>query len=182
MPGSDILREMINNAPAQVDDIDSSIAQIEEQIDDLDEQIIGVQDGLCAVAASDLEDYLEGPKRLDLESLYGTPLTIPFYVTYGVNYGTINYSSGGITEFTVLDASNTIQYEYLGTNWDDDPTILKLIEDYAFGNDYLTRPLTSGATYGLIPAKTNYEMARDLLQENSDKVDESIGRFEDYAS
>jgi hypothetical protein len=182
MPGSDILRGMINSAPEQVQDVQSSISQIESQIDDLDEQITGVQDGLCAVAESDLTSYLEGTKLGEIEALYGTPLNTPFSVAYGPKYGTINYTNGGITDFTIIDVSGTVEYQYLGANWDSDATIIKLIEDYAFGNDYLTRPLTSGATYGLLPAKTNYETARDLLQENSDKVDASIGIFEDYAS
>jgi len=177
-----LFRSMINDAPSQVADVESSISQIESQIDDLNEQITGVQDGMCAVAESDLTSYLAGTKLAQIEALYGTPLNTPFSIVYGPNYGTINYTTGGITDFTIIDVSGTVEYQYLGANWDSDATITKLIQDYAFGNDYLTRPLTSGATYGLIPAKNNLEFAKGLLQENSDKLTDSIGTFEDYAS
>jgi len=182
MPGSDILRGMINDAPAQVADVESSISQIEDQIDMLTDQITGVRDGMCAVAQGDLTSYLETTKLPEIETLYGNPLNKPFSVVYGPKYGTINYTTGGITDFTIIDVSGTVEYQYLGANWDSDATIIKLITDHAFGNDYLTRPLTSGATYGLMPAQSNLDYAKGLLQENADKVSDSIGIFEDYAS
>jgi hypothetical protein len=173
---------MINEAPAQVADVESSISQIEGQIDGLNEQINGVQNGMCAIAQTDLTSYLQTTKLPQIQNLYGTPLNKPFSVVYGPKYGTINYTTGGITDFSIVDFLGVIQYKYLGANWDNDATIIKLITDHAFGNDYLTRPLTSGATYGLMPAKSNLEFAKGLLQENADKVSDSIGIFEDYAS
>jgi hypothetical protein len=182
MASSDILRQMINNAPEQVENIQSSIGQIDLQIDDLDEQIDGVQNGMCVPAQNDLTDYLENTKLAEIESLYGNPSTIPFSVEYGGNYGKINFTTGGITDFTIVDVTGNVEYEYSGINWDGDTTITKLVGDFAYGNDYLTKPLTDGATYGLIPSKENLTFAKGLLQNNSDQIESSITALEDYAS
>ncbi|MFW9871769.1 MAG: hypothetical protein ACFFG0_01620 [Candidatus Thorarchaeota archaeon] len=179
---SEILRQMINNVESQSENLESSITQVDEQIDDLTDQIDGVQNGMCAVAEFELTAYMDGTKVPALEILYGGMFTIPFVFTPGANYGTINYSTGGITDWTVKDDDGTTVYEYEGDNWDSDSIISTLISDYSFGNDYLTRPLTDGATYGLIPSKTNLETAKSILQENKDKIDASETAFEDYAS
>lgn len=182
MAASDILRKMLNQAPQQVEDLDSSLSQIDALIDDLTEQIDAVTDGLCGVAESNLTTYLDSTKVDELELLYGSGLNTPFSVTYGADYGTIDYTDGGITDFTVFDSTGDIQYEYLGTNWDGDSYIVGLIDDYDFGNDYLTRPLTTGATYGLIPSRTSLSTGKSILEENKDKISDSIGALEDYAS
>jgi len=46
----------------------------------------------------------------------------------------------------------------------------------------LTRPLTSGATYGLIPYKANLNSAISILTNNKNKLDNSVSYFEDYAT
>lgn len=182
MAASDTLREMINAAPDQVTAIDNSISQLDTQISDLNTQIDGVQNGMCAVAESNLTFYLNNTKLAAIEALYGNGSNEPFSVEYGANYGTINYTTGGISDFRIIDVTGNVEYEYSGTNWDGDSTITQLITDYDFGNDYLTRPYTSGATYGLIPARDNLVFAKSLLQENSDKISDSIGAMENYAS
>ena len=96
--------------------------------------------------------------------------------------GKIDYTDGGITDFTIVDVTGNVEYSYQDVNWDFDSTIIGLVGDFAYGNDYLTRPLTDGATYGLIPSKENLTFAKDLLQENSDQIESSITALEDYAS
>lgn len=182
MSSSDTLRQMINSAPEQINNINSSISQIDAQIDDLNTQIDGVQNGMCGAAESNLTDYLDNTKLAEIEALYGTPLTIPFSVDYGSEYGTIDYTTGGISDFRIIDTTGNVEYEYLATNWDSDATIVKLIGDYEFGNDYLTRPLTSGASYGLIPSRDNLIFAKSILQENLDEITASQTALEDYAS
>lgn len=180
---AEILREMIDNVESQSENLQSNIDQIGQQIDDLNEQIDGVQNGLCGVAESDLTGYLDGTKLVELEILYGDPTSIPFTVNYGPEYGTINYTTGGITDFEVIDSSGNVEYEYLGTHWDGDLVITNLITDYAFGNDYLTRPLIPiGATYGLIASRNNLTVAKGILINNKNKIDQSEITFEDYAS
>jgi len=179
MSASDILRQMLNNAPDESTEISSSISQIQDQIDDLTDQIDGVQNGLCAVAQSELVAYLDGTKVPELEAIYGDT---PYSVSYGGTFGTIDYSTGNITDWQVLDSTGGVVYQYSGTHWDSDPYITERITNYTFGNDYLTRPLTSGATYGLIPAKTNLQTAKAILQENKDKIDNSENILKNYAS
>lgn len=176
---SEILRVMIDNVEPQSANLESNIDQVQNQIDALNVEIDGVQNGLCGVAESELISYLNGTKIPALEILYGGDL--PYSVSYGPTFGTIDYTTGNITDWQVLDSTGGVVYQYLGVHWDSDVTITQKISDYAFGNDYLTRPLTSGASYGLIPSRDNLSFAKSLLQENKDKVDASATTFEDYA-
>lgn len=182
MSAADKLRGMINEAKDQIDNLDAGLAQIDEIISEYTEEIDAVENGLCAVAQSDLTAYLEITKISEVEGLYGDPFNTPFLVKYGLNFGIIDYTTGGITDFRIVDSSGVTMYSYGGVNWDSDSTIIGLVNDYAFGNDYLTRPLTSGASYGLYPNRTNMNTAKSLLQQNRNKVNQSITTFENYAS
>ena len=142
------------------------------EINELIKDRNAVQSGVCGNAEQQLRDYLENTKMAEVGG---------DTVVYGPNFGTINFTTGGITDWHI-DATSVNVYEYLGIGWDGDTTIIQLIEDYAFGNDYITRPLTSGATYGLNPNIAILTIARNILQENKDKTDESIIVFEDYAT
>lgn len=169
-----VLQDMINDAPDQIDAIDSSLSQIQDQIDELTTEIDGITNELCAVAENDLTGYLDSTKLIDLAYLDAD------VVVYGADYGTIDYTTGGITDWVILDTTANVIYQYNGINWDNDPIIQKLIDDYAFGNDYLTRPLTSGATYGLIPSRQARIDAKSILTENKTAVEDSVDVFEDY--
>jgi len=176
-----VLQDMIDDAPDQISALDVSIGQINDQITDLTTEINAVTNDLCGVAETDLTAYLDGTKLTEIEILYGDPTSIPFSVDYGGDYGKIDYVDGGITDFRIIDNSGNIEYEVGVTHWDNDPLIVKLTGDYAFGNDYLTRPLDSGATYGLIPTRTALNTAKGILNNNKSKIQSSILIFEDYA-
>ena len=178
MAASDILKEMMNNANDEIENIESALEQMDEQILILDEQIDAVENGMCVQAKNQLIDYLENVKLLLFP--LGT-------LTYGSNFGIIDYETGGITDFEITEMDETaippesvVVYEYEGTGWDNDQTIIKLINDYNFGNDYLTRPLDSGATYGLKPNRNNLGQAKTLLQNNANKILNSKTAFDDY--
>jgi hypothetical protein len=168
-----VLEDMQQDAPDQIEAIESSIEQVQNQIDELDEQITAITDDLCGVAESNLTAYLDGTKLVEFIYLDSD------VVNYGANYGTIDYDDGGITDWRILDSTGNVIYS-LTVNWDGDVYIQKLINDYEFGNDYLTRPLTSGATYGLIPSKSALNSAKSLLEENKTQVEDSVNVFEDY--
>lgn len=170
---SDRLREMINDAPDESDNLANNISQITDIRDDVQDQIDAVQTGMLDVAEADLIDYLENTKVAEVGGAS---------VTYGPNFSLVDYTDGGISDWTIDSTAGVPIYAYEGVGWDSDATIIKLIDDYDFGNDYLTRPLTSGATYGLIPYKTNLNSAISILTENKDKVDDSITYLEDYAT
>ena len=109
-------------------------------------------------------------------------MTIPFSVVYGPNYGAIDYTDGGITDFTIVDVTGNVEYAYLGTNWDSDPYIVERIGDYAFGNDYITHPVGIGAAYGLEPLVAMYEQGKATLLGNKAKIDASVDVFKKYLS
>jgi len=179
---SEILGQMIDNVEEQSENLASSISQVQEQIDDLSEQIDGVQNGLCGVAQSELVAYLDGTKIPELEIIYGGD--IPYSFVPGGTFGSIGYGTGNINDWQILDSTGGVVYEFQApaTHWDGDPFITEKINSFAFGNDYLTRPMTTGATYGLIPAKTNLETAKGILESNKTKIETSKTTFADYAT
>lgn len=177
----EILGSMVAAADGQINNLDSSISQVDEQIDDITEQIDGVENGMCAVAESDLTDYLDNTKLAEIEALYGDPFNTPFSVDYGADYGKIDYTDGGITDFRIIDNTGNTMYEYGGVNWDSDPDITQWVSDFAFGNDYLTRPLVPvGASYGLYPQLSNLTTAKNILTSNKNKIEASKTAFGDY--
>lgn len=180
MAASDILKEMIDKAPDQVENIANSISQVQSQIDDLTTQIDAIQTGMCDVAETDLTTYMNDTKIPALEALYGGDT--PYMFAEGGNYGSIDYTTGGITDWEVLDDLGVLVYKYGGLNWDSDTTITKLITDFDFARDYLSRPMTTGATYGLIPARANLNTAKGILNSNKSKIQDSITSLADYAS
>lgn len=179
---TDRLKIMAKNAPAKAAGIEASIASVETIVDDLTKEKSAIQNGVCGTTKSELIEYLEGNKLTEIQSLYGTIINEPFSVDYGPLFGNISYTNGGITDWSIIDVSGNIKYEYNGTNWDSDTAISELISDYSFGNDYLTRPLTSGATYGINGQISSLNSAVNLLNENADKVADSQAIFLKYAT
>lgn len=191
MAASDILRQMINDSDDQVTNIESSIGQINDQINDTDVQIDGLENGMCAVAESDMTVYLQGAKLAEIE------ITSPnVYLVFGGTYGSIAWSDpgpvGNITDWEYRvdlpippppdpppDPPYTVVYSYTPG---DDTTIDDLVNDFDFANNYLTRPLTDGASYGLKPYKSNLNTAKSLLTQNKNKIAASKTALEDYAS
>jgi hypothetical protein len=170
---SDKLREMVNNVEDQVEAIDSSITQIQAQIDELNEQDDAIVDGVLDIVAPALETYLEDVKRLEF------PGSI---VDIGPTYNVIGYGNE-LTDWALID-STTLNpvYVYEGIGWDDSTAIIAFVTEWDFGNDYLTRPLTTGASYGIRPYREALEDAKDLLEENKDKIEASETVFEGFAS
>jgi len=164
-----VLENMIQDAPDQIAAIESSLGQIDDQIADLTTEIDGVTSDLCGVSKEDLTSYLQTTKLP----------TIPGGVTVVPGTGSIAYGSVGISDFQILDSTGIPVYS-MTVNWDSDATIQKYVDDFDFGNDYLTRPLTTGATYGLIPSRSALQSAKSLLEENKATLEDSIIVFEDY--
>lgn len=174
----DKLEQMLDLAPDLSDQIANSISQINDQIDELTEQASAIEVALLDVAETNLEDYLENTKVAEIEVSYGSSVIL----VYGATFGTEGWSpKGNISDWEIQDATTFVPvYVYEGVGWDSDSTITQLITDYSFGNDYLYRPLTDGASYGIYPNIDSLEYGRGYLQENKDKVDASIDIFERY--
>jgi len=178
-PATQKLKSMVDAAPDQVAALEKSIASVGNQIADLTAQSNAITDAVTDVAKADAITYIT-------DNIL--PLYPGGYIVYGANFGLIDYTSGGITDWSIwtdvtpvpppiLPPVPTLQYSYTPGDY---PDLDELVADYAFGNDYLTRPLTTGATYGLGPAASALTSAQNLLQENSDKVADSVNVFTKY--
>jgi len=181
---ADKLGQMSAESEFQAGNIEQSIEQVQEQIKEYNEEIDALQNGMCDVISHDttgtLTMYLDSTKLEEIELLYGDPFNTPFELEYGPDYGKIDWEDGGVTDFKIVDSTANTMYKYSGTNWDNDPYIQKLIDDFDYANDYLTRPLITGATYGLIPNRDNLLNAKALLEQNKNKIAASKDAFEGY--
>ena len=166
-----VLSDMVDVAPDQIEDIESSLGQIQDQIADLTVQANGIQAELLDIDTSSIIAYLTDVKMPEVGGAS---------ITYGPNFATISYTTGGITDWSIDSTAGVPIYVYEGVGWDSDANITKFIDDYAFGNDYLTRPLTTGATYGIYPNITALNTAVSILTANKLLIEESITVFGDY--
>jgi len=174
-----VLQDMIDEAPDLIAAGSTAINQIQEQIDKLNSEISAITDDICGVAQSFMTNYLTDTKIPELEIAfpqYGEP----FSVVYGPTFGTIEYGVGNIYDFSILDSTANVIYQYLGINWDSDDNIILRVDDFDFANDYLTRPLDSGATYGLTPMRNIKSAAKSIVSTNIGKIENSIEIFERY--
>jgi hypothetical protein len=175
------VEEQIKAAPDQVSGLSSNISSVNNQIDELTKQKNAVQDGVCTNAKNQMISYINANVL---------PLYPGGYLVYGSGFGTIAYGSGNISAWSIYENITpplpappvpvpTVVYSYTPGDY---PDIDQWVSDYAFGNDYITRPLTSGATYGLTPNIDILGDGKDILQENSDKISDSIDVFSRYAT
>lgn len=183
---SSVLGDMIAVADEQVENLESSLEQVQEQLDDYNEQATGIEDGQCGSISDDttgqLTIYLQTTKLQEIQITYPTA-----YLYKGTTYGSIAWSDpgpvGNVTdwEYRVDDALPAITYTvvYIYTPGDDS-NIDKWVSDFSFGNDYLTKPFTDGATYGVYANITALGSALSLLNSNKSKIENSKTSFEDY--
>lgn len=167
---TDKLREMVTVAPSQITDIGNSIGQIDDQVDEVIEEIVAITDGACT------------PGEASAISIIESLIPEDGYVTYGPTFGVsnINWSpAGNLTDWEIFDEFDVLYYTYTP---EDYPDLDELVTDFAFNNDYLTRPLTDGASYGLIPYRQSLEYAQSILYENQNKISNSITILSKYAT
>ena len=173
---SDKLRDMIDTADEQVNNINGSVDQVQVQIDDLQTEDDAIVDGMLDPVADELQTYLNDVKLPEFQ------LIDPWAtLQIGPQYNVIGYTNQ-LIDWRILDSSANIMYEYSGVGWDGDTTIIDLLDEWDFGNDYLTRPMTSGATYGIRPYKASLNSAKSILQSNADKITDSKDAFERFAT
>jgi len=168
---TDRLKTMAKVAPDIVENIEGSIATVESSIDDLTKQKDSIENGVCGTAKTDAIDIIENTILIDKGG---------DHVDYGPTFGIIQWSpSGNLTDWEIKDATNVTIYTYTPADY---PDLDQWVDDYSFGNDYLTRPLTTGASYGINDSIASLETAKDLLNENADKVADSQAVFNRYAT
>jgi len=185
------LTQMVRDAPDQSAGLSNPICSVTSEISDLSKQKAALTDGVCGTAEDELVDYLENVKlpEISIDS------TAEHRVEYGPSFGTIHYVTGNISDWAIQELVSITPtpppilppvptwvnvYVYLGVGWDDDQDIITWINDFAFGNDYIERPLTSGATYGLTANISTLGSGRSILQTNKAKVDASVDTLSRY--
>lgn len=169
---SDKLRQMITAVPDQIQAIGNSISQIESQVDEIAEEISAIIDGACTPAESTAIIIIE---NIILPDKVGDD------VEYGATFGVVNINwspAGNLTDWDIMKDSSAI-YSYTPGDYPDLDT---LVDDFDFNNDYLTKPITDGASYGLEPSKANLEYAQSILLENQNKIAASIDVLNKYAT
>jgi len=177
------LTEMIKEVPDLSEALTSSISSVQSEVADLTKERDAIKFGVCANAEEQARDIIDNTILVDKGG---------DYITYGGTFGTIGYGTGNITDWEVIQLVPvvpptipptpdvpTVVYTYTQGDY---PDLDQLVDDYAFGNDYITRPLTSGATYGLNPNISSLRDAIDILNDNKDKVDDSLDVFSRYAT
>jgi len=171
---TDRLKVMAKNAPDQVAKIEGSIASVESAIDSLTKQKDSIENGVCGKAKTDAIDIIEN-------TIFPDKSTNPNdFIEYGSEFGIISYSPlGNLTDWEIKDEFGATIYSYSSGDYPDLDT---LVGDYSFGNDYLTRPTTTGASYGINPKIASLTGAANLLNENADKVADSQAIFDKYAT
>lgn len=176
------LSGMTNNADDQIDQIDDSTSQIETQIEELEAQRDAIQYGLMdQISFTDLSSYLVITKIPEKAPGGG------YLETFG-DYGNLNvtewriYAYGVPTVPPAPPAADILVYEYEGTGWDNDSTIIDFINKWNFGYDYIHHTFDTTGTYGLQAKIDQLYSALNLLQANRDKIENSKTVFSDYKS
>lgn len=178
------LTSMLKNAPDLSAASAKNISSIDDAISELTEQKNAVKNGICINTKTQAITYIT-------DNIL--PLYPGGYIVYGSDFGKIEYEVGNIADWSIYvditppyvlpdpppPAVPTLQYSYTPGDY---PDLDQLVEDYEFGNDQLTRPLTEGATYGIIPNINTLNDGRDILEENKAKLDNIPDVYSRYAT
>ena len=173
------LTQMIKDAPDQVAGLGSSIESVQDQIDELNEELAGVT-SVCNTTEADARDLLENTIMVDKGG---------DSVLYGPTFGVISFGDadaepapippGNLTDWAILNVLSVPIYTYFPGDY---PDLDQWVTDFAFSNDYITRPLTEGATYGLSPNISVLGTGKSILQNNQTKIGNSVDVFSRYAT
>jgi len=175
------LTSMIKETPEISAALENSIASVQTEITDLTQQKSAVT-SICNTTEADARDLLENTILIDKGG---------DYVAYGSTFGSIQFSpAGNLTDWAIIKLIipplpappipvPTPIYTYTPGDY---PDLDQWTEDFTFSSDYITRPLTEGATYGLTPNIDTLGAGKDILENNKDKVDDSVAVFSRYAT
>jgi len=161
------LREMINNADQQAEDIDNSVTQIDTQLTELQSQHDAIREGLLDVITGDMTSYLEITKIVEVGG---------DSVIYETDFG-----QSTVATFHILDSTGVPIYSYQSVGWDDDTSIQTWVIQFDFGWNYIHQPIGIDGTFGIQSRIDQLENAKGLLTANKNKIENSKTIFEDYA-
>jgi len=175
------LTQMIKEAPDQSAALSNAVESIDEEVADLSKQQSAITGGVCGTTKANAIDLLENT-ILDL--------FLGDYVYYGPTFGIISFGDptvpelpGNLIDWAIMKEVPLLPdiplYVY---HAGDFPQLDIWVADYSFGNDYITRPLTEGATYGLNANISTLNSGKSLLEANKAKVEGSVDVFSRYAT
>jgi len=181
------LRQMRDIVPDQSDALATSIQQVQDQITELSEQALAIE--------TEITTPDEATAVIIIETIILPTFPVGSYVVYGAGFGAIQWDpKGNISAWSIwrniipvpppiLPAVPTLLYTYVNNG--TYPDLDALVDDYAFGNDYLTRPLYdsglgSEASYGIYPTIVNLNLGKTYLTNNKTKIDASESVFSGY--
>jgi hypothetical protein len=189
MSAQDNLKMIVDTMPQSIDNLEKSLSQIDNNDNEIDTQIEAVT-YVCDSAKGELQNYLTLEKLPYIQETVNPTA----YLLYDASFGTTGYGLAldGWHVRAMVEQPQPLPPElpvppvdteiYSTTvNWDNDSFITTWMNDWAAGNDYLHRPLTSGATYGLVPYKQNLTSASNILNENKSKLETAQPVFAKYA-
>jgi len=176
---------MIKQAPGQVEGLLDNVNALTDEIDAIREQRDAFQGGVCGQTKRDAVDLLENTVLPD------HPLGD--YVYYGPTFGIISFGDadadpdpippGNLVDWAIMREVPLLPdipvYIYVPGDY---PELDQWVEDYSFGNDYITKPLTDGATYGFNANISALSEGKSILQNNATKVNASMDVMSRYAT
>lgn len=144
-------------------------------------------------------NYIIATNEFEIDNDHTTDLAVGTRILVdcgvdGIKYSVVDTSAfaGGVTTVTLTLGSESITanaqnvgivaYEYEGTGWDADTTIIDYVTDFAFGIDHIYKSLGTNGTYGLDEMIILKDDAITLLTANRDKYSDAITIYEDYAT
>jgi hypothetical protein len=145
------LNQMHRNIPDIVEQMEENIINLEDIQEELTEQANAIEDAVCGVNKSDAIDLLENTVLPDHPT--------GDYVYYGPTFGIISFGDaedeppippGNLVDWAIMKTIPLLPdipvYVYFPGDY---PELDQWVSDYAWGNNYLTKPLDTSGTYGL---------------------------------
>lgn len=171
------LQQMVDVYKTQIPALEKQVLSLTDKMTDIQEQVEAV-DTVTQVNSIGMTQVLE-VKRLQYQASLGGLVTI----TYGSGYGTTNvnnwylYWHGDKTQDPVVPGR--IVYRINGPGWDNDSTILCLLQEFGFMQDYVKIDINQGL-YGLESMLNLLDSAKSKLEDLISKYSTAKRRFESY--
>lgn len=162
------LQKIIEETNIEIETLNMNIELLQERIDIYDKIIEDLTDNIINVIQDKVKKILDEIMKEKSGN----------YFIYTNSYGCIEYDPpGNITSWEIKNFKKGSIYTYTEGDY---PKLDKLVYDYKCINDYLTRPLSSGVTYGIIPNRDALQYTIDILNKTKDKINQCTSIFGDY--
>lgn len=166
MGWQDTLEKMIDGYDAQISGLQNQIGSLQNKARDIQDQIEAL-DTTKLVGKHNTEQVLEAKRAALAIALRGT-----YTIRYGRGFGSDNLTSWYIYYHgdNPADPNPRVVYKFGGVGWDNNKTLLCLIDEFGFIDDYINVPISTGL-YGL-------NGMFNLLNDGIDKLEDMIHKFE----